>query len=76
MKEILTFIVNFIENIFNFLISIFEFLHTFLIEFPIFLARFFSSLPQFIQTGVILIICFYSAMLVLKVISLIRESTV
>lgn len=76
MEQVLEFIVLFITNLVDFIISVFEFLWAFIVEFPLFLAQMFSVMPEFVQTGVTLIVIFFCIMLALRVISLIRESTV
>lgn len=76
MSQVLEFISLFIVNLIDFIISVFEFLWAFIVEFPLFLAQMFSVMPEFVRTGVTLIVVFFCIMLTLRVISLIRESTI
>jgi len=76
VKQVLEFIVLFITNLVDFIISTFEFLWAFIVEFPLFLSQMFSVMPEFVQTGVTLIVIFFCVMLALRVISLIRESAI
>lgn len=72
--DILVTLVNFLSFILSSLVSLLEFISLYILDLPVLLMNIFNGLPQFMQTGISIVLSCIVVSFVLKLIKLVNDA--
>lgn len=76
LTDILNKLLEFLGFIFNSLVNLLDFISVYILDLPVVLFTMFSELPEFMQTGISIILGTIVLLFVMKIIKHVRETVV